>query len=67
MERLRASEAARYVGLAESTLAKMRIRGDGPCYSKAGARIVVYDRRDLDQWLQGRLRRSTSDAGNSSA
>jgi hypothetical protein len=67
MERLRASEAARYVGLAPSTLAKMRLRGDGPAYSKAGRRIVVYDRHDLDEWLRSKLRRSTSDEQASSS
>jgi hypothetical protein len=57
--RLRTDAAARYVGLAPSTMAKMRVRGDGPPFSKAGARIVVYDTRDLDDWLQGTRRKST--------
>jgi hypothetical protein len=56
--RMRTPEAARYVGLSQSTLARMRMRGDGPLYSK-GARIVVYDLRDLDDWLRARVRRST--------
>lgn len=58
---LRVTEAAAYIGLSISTLAKMRLRGDGPVYAKAGLRIVVYDRKDLDAWLSGRKRRSTSD------
>ena len=58
-DKLRVEAAARYVGLAPSTLAKMRVRGDGPPYSKAGARIVVYDIRDLDEWLQSTRRTST--------
>lgn len=58
---LRAPAAADYLGLSASTLAKMRLRGDGPAYSKAGPRIVVYDRRDLDEWLQSRRRHSTSE------
>lgn len=60
--KLRAPEAARYVGLSPSTLAKMRLRGDGPVYSKAGPRIVIYDKADLDRWLEEGRRRSTSDA-----
>tara|TARA_R100000005_G_scaffold89219_2_gene59629 strand:+ start:2095 stop:2304 length:210 start_codon:yes stop_codon:yes gene_type:complete len=60
-KRLRAPAAADYVGLAESTLAKMRWRGDGPPYSKAGPRIVVYDVADLDEWLAQGKRTSTSD------
>jgi len=59
--KMRAPDAARYLGLAGSTLAKMRVRGDGPRYCKAGARIILYDRDDLDQWLRARMRRSTSD------
>lgn len=58
--KLRAPEAAAFVGLSSSTLAKMRLRGDGPVYSKAGPRIVIYDRSDLEQWLERQKRRSTS-------
>lgn len=61
--KLRAPEAAAYVGLSASTLAKMRLRGDGPMYSKAGPRIVIYDKADLDAWLNQRRRSSTSDPG----
>jgi len=63
LPKLRAPHAARYIGLSASTLAKMRLRGDGPPYSKAGPRVVVYDARDLDTWLIQRKRRSTSDLG----
>jgi predicted DNA-binding transcriptional regulator AlpA len=53
--------AARYVGLSESTLAKLRLNGNGPVYCKLGRR-VVYRPADLDQWLQSRIARDTSDA-----
>ena len=59
--KLRAPEAATYVGLSPSTLAKMRLRGDGPTYSKAGPRVVIYDRSDLEEWLERKKRRSTSE------
>jgi predicted DNA-binding transcriptional regulator AlpA len=59
--RLRAPEAAAYLGLAPSTLAKMRLRGDGPPYHKAGPRVVVYSLADLEDWLKAGRRRSTSD------
>lgn len=62
-KRLRAPAAAEYVGLSASTLAKMRLRGDGPVYAKAGPRVVVYNVADLDHWLASRRRRSTSDEG----
>jgi hypothetical protein len=58
-KRLRTEAAARYVGLAPSTLAKMRVRGDGPPFSKAGLRVVVYDIEDLNNWLRATRRKST--------
>jgi predicted DNA-binding transcriptional regulator AlpA len=61
--KLRAPEAAQYLGLSTSTLAKMRLRGDGPPYLKAGRRIVIYDLYDLETWLGTRRRLSTSDSG----
>ena len=60
---MRAPAAAEYLGLSVSTLAKMRLRGDGPVYAKAGPRIVVYDADDLDAYLASRRRLSTSDTG----
>jgi predicted DNA-binding transcriptional regulator AlpA len=56
-----AKAAARFVGLSESTLAKLRLNGNGPVYCKLGRR-VVYRPRDLDEWLQSRIARDTSDA-----
>ena len=58
---LRAPAAAEYVGLAISTLAKMRLRGNGPMYTKSGPRIVLYRREDLDVWLARGRRRSPSE------
>ena len=58
---LRVREAAAYLNLSKSTLDKLRTAGTGPRYAKAG-RIVVYARADLDAWLAGRVRQSTSEA-----
>jgi predicted DNA-binding transcriptional regulator AlpA len=58
---LNASEAAKLLGLAPSTLAKLRLNGNGPVYCKLGRR-VVYRGADLEQWLQSRTVRDTSDA-----
>jgi predicted DNA-binding transcriptional regulator AlpA len=60
--RLRPFAAANYLGLSSSTLAKMRLRGDGPIFLKLN-RSVAYDTRDLDAWLSIRRRTSTSDRG----
>ena len=59
--KLRAREAAQYLGLSPSTLAKARIRGDGPRYAKAGQRVVLYDLKDLESWVEARKRNSTSE------
>jgi len=56
-----AKVAARFVGLSASTLAKLRLNGNGPVYCKLGRR-VVYRLVDLEQWLQSRTASDTSDA-----
>ena len=55
------TEAAEYVGLSESMLAKMRCLGGGPVYLKLG-RAVRYRQDDLDEWLNARRVRHSSDA-----
>jgi Helix-turn-helix domain len=60
--RFNAEQAAAYLGLAKATLAKLRCRGGGAPYCKLGRR-VVYDRRELDQWLRSKQRVSTTDVG----
>lgn len=51
--------AARYLGVSGSTLAKWRMSGRGPKFVKAGSR-VIYDRVDLDTWLESRKRQHTA-------
>ncbi len=53
-DNLRPWEAAQYLGLSESTLAKLRMRAsrnDGPRFVKLG-RSVIYRRSDLHHWLE---------------
>ena len=59
---LPAREAAEYCGLGFSTLAKLRLTGGGPEFSKVGIK-VLYHRDNLDRWLHGRSRANTSQAG----
>ena len=59
---LSAAQVADQLGLSESTLAKMRLSGDGPPYSKLGRR-VVYRPDDIDAWLASNRFRSTSEYG----
>ncbi len=54
-------EAARYLGLAVSTLNKWRVYGYGPAFVKLG-RAVRYRQDDLDRFLETRARRSTSES-----
>ena len=63
---LRTPEAAKYLGMAASTLTKTRIKGgvDCPPFIRLSARAVGYLISDLDSWLAKRRRVSTSDDGN---
>jgi hypothetical protein len=54
------------LGLRPNTLAQWRISGDGPAFVKLG-RAVRYRRADIERWLEGQTRRSTSDHGATSA
>ncbi|WP_422028812.1 helix-turn-helix transcriptional regulator [Roseovarius sp.] len=57
-------QAARYLGLSESTLAKLRsrhARGRGPRYSKLGGSIR-YRKTDLDAWIAENATRSPGQA-----
>lgn len=54
-------EAANFLRVSVSWLAKARMRGDGPPYILLG-RCVRYRDCDLKQYTNGRLRRSTSEA-----
>jgi predicted DNA-binding transcriptional regulator AlpA len=48
--RLRAIEAARYMRVSRSTLAKWRMRSEGPPYHRCGPRIVYYVKEEIDAW-----------------
>jgi len=63
---LSSTETARHLRLSNSWLAKSRLTGDGPPYIKAG-RSVLYDLEDLEEWMNTRKRRSTSDTGDQAA
>lgn len=52
-------EAARYLNLSVSWLAKRRLAGDGPPYVKLGG-AVRYAEASLQQWMKSQQRLSTS-------
>ena len=58
---LNTEEAAAYVGLAKSTLEKLRIYGDGPIFTKYSTRVVRYRIEDLDAWIEKHRAASTSE------
>jgi predicted DNA-binding transcriptional regulator AlpA len=51
--------ASRHIGLAASTLEKLRVSGGGPRYVKLG-RAVRYRLADLEDYLAERVRENTS-------
>ena len=59
---LTTEEAAPRVRLSPRTLERYRVTGGGPEFLKVG-RLVFYQRKTLDAWLETKRRRSTSDPG----
>jgi predicted DNA-binding transcriptional regulator AlpA len=57
---LRTPEAAKYLGIGQSTLERKRIDGTGPQFRQLGARIVTYAIADLDAWASEQVLSSTS-------
>jgi predicted DNA-binding transcriptional regulator AlpA len=57
-------EAATHLNFSPRTLAGWRYRGGGPPYVSVSSTAVRYRRRDLDKWIETRVRWSTSDCGD---
>jgi len=49
--RMKVADAARYIGLSQSTLDTMRSKGRGPRYLRIGGR-VYYRKDDLDAYIE---------------
>lgn len=60
-EYLTAQQAAEFLKISASTLAKLRCYGGGPAFTRLGLRRVVYQRKHLDEWAAGGVRRHTSE------
>ena len=54
-ELMKPAEASAYIGIQRTTLGKWRCLHLGPPFVKVGGR-VAYRRRDLDAWLESRVR-----------
>ena len=58
------SKAAGYLGVSEGFLEKAACRGDGPAYLRLSARLVLYERAELDRWATARRVTSSAEAAN---
>ncbi len=63
---LNTKQAAHYLDLSPSTLAKLRLSGDGPVFIKMRSR-VGYQISSLDEFVAQRRRTSTSEAVDADA
>ncbi len=54
---LSATDAAEYIGMSESYLAKLRmgtLPQVGPKFLRVGSRTIRYRRKDLDHWMESK-------------
>jgi excisionase family DNA binding protein len=56
-------QAAGYLNLSQRYLEKLRVSGNGPPFSKIG-KCVRYRTSDLDEFIERKTIRSTSDMGS---
>lgn len=54
-------DAAEFLGYTVRALQNWRLRGGGPQFVKVSARSIRYRRRDLNAWVETRLRSNTSE------
>lgn len=66
IEYIRTEVLAQRTGLTKRFWEKLRLRGGGPPYTKAGS-AVLYDPAKVAAWLERNERNSTSDPGPNAA
>ena len=54
-------ELAELLRVSPRTVESWRVTGAGPSFRKLGRGRVLYDRRDVEAWLEASTRRSTAD------
>ena len=59
---VRPKEAAARLKVTTGTLAKWRMKGIGPRYSKLSRSLILYDMDDCDAHVEAARQRSTSEA-----
>ena len=55
------NEAADFLGYTARALQNWRVRGGGPLFVRVSCRSIRYRRKDLMQWAEERLCKSTSE------
>jgi predicted DNA-binding transcriptional regulator AlpA len=63
-EFLRSNDAANYLGVSEHLLSKWRHYKEGPQYIKAGPRIILYEKADLEKWVRNQKINPTESKDN---
>ena len=59
-------EVGQLLGFSVRTLQKWRGEGGGPKFVQVSPRAIRYRMVDIEAWIEGRLRTSTSDSGEAS-
>lgn len=62
-ELLKETDAAEFLKMSVRTLQGMRLRGGGPKFVSISHRAVRYRRKDMLEWIESKIRKSTSDMG----
>lgn len=57
---MRIPEAAVYTQITKEQLAQLRFNGKGPKFLKPSPRVVLYRKKDLDDWLEKSVHTSTA-------
>ena len=58
------AQAAAYLTISPGTLARLRVTGEGPPYTRIRRR-VIYALKDLDAWVEERKQRFTGEIPDS--
>ena len=64
---VRQEEAAALLSVTARCMENWRHRGEGPKFVKISARCIRYRHIDLKEWIEQRIRSSTSDLGGEAA
>lgn len=61
---MRIPEASAYTQVTKEQLAQLRFNGKGPKFLKPSPRVVLYRKRDLDEWLASSVHTTTAEVAH---